>query len=249
VDPAGGADPTAAGVEWSQDQSRDDWTLLAVRVTAPENSNAVTVFLEIDATTAGPGVIRFDRVELLPYPCPIKECKPEPLPVDERLCVNWADEKKPRTLGIHHEKLDFVFDTDDRRHPLRIVFFGPAQGLGMLYIPPSAGVRVQLPFTGQQVIARVVSGTSKPIRLEALDVDGNLVGSAMTPPGTSGTEQILTVSGAGIAYVWLRDGGGEGALIELCVARSTIPAKRERPTFAVAQAHNDLMTRRSKKDG
>ena len=220
VDPGGGANPSVAEIDWSDSDANEEWAQLAVRVTVPEDADAITVFLEVAADERGGGSAYFDSVELIPYPCQVEECEIEAPPPAERVCVDWADEREQRTLGLHHEKRGFSFDTDNPRNPLGIVFFGPDPSIGMLYIPPRNGVVVRPPFLASEATARVISGTSKPIRMEAYDYQGQLAGFETTPPGTSGTVQELTITSPAIAGLRLLDGGGEGALIELCVTRA-----------------------------
>lgn len=218
VDPDGDADLTSPRLVWAERGETGSWLYLVVRVTTGPDAEAITIFLETTGDRGGASTY-FDHVELIAYPCQIGECElPEAPEPEERVCVDWRDEREPRDLGTQYEKDGFIFKTVDPGNPMRIVFFGPPTG-GMLYIPPR-GLRVTLPFLADAVAARVISHTSKPIRIEAVDTGGNAAGSAVTAPNTSGTVQSLAIAASGIATLHIRDGGGEGALIELCISRN-----------------------------
>ncbi|HML24436.1 MAG TPA: PKD domain-containing protein [Aggregatilinea sp.] len=216
VDPAGGTDPDAATVVWSQGAEQRDWAMLLVRVTA--SKRRITVFLE-SITREERTIAYFDDVELIPYPCPIHECAPEeepPPPKDQRACVGWGDERKPTRLPDDYEKGGFTFKSRSSM-PLMIAFWGDPANQGKLQFPEE-GVEIALPFEANHVIARVQSGTSKPIVLTAYDADGKQVGQAASPPNSQGLVTI-TVEAEGIIRVVISGGGNEGLLIELCIAQ------------------------------
>lgn len=215
VDPAGGTNPDAASVVWSQGAEQRDWSPLLVRVTA--TARRITVFLET-VTREERSIGYFDDVDLIPYLCPVKECAPEeePPPKDRRACVNWADEKKPTRLPDDYQKAGFKFKSRSGL-PLMIAFWGDPANVGKLQFPED-GVEIALPFEANHAIARVLSGTSKPVQMDAFDASGNRVGQAISPPNQPGIAP-LQIDAEGMIGLVISGGGNEGLLIELCIAQ------------------------------
>ena len=256
VDPTGGSDPSDPQVVWAESSDNQRWEQLAVRVTAQGKRRAITIFLEIvggaAATTstalhgaagrAGEGVCWFDAVELVPYPCQIEECElPEPPPREERLCVDWREEKRPRTLGTEHTKKGFVFRSSGPNEPLRIVFMA-SENHPMLSLSRS-GIQVELPFEAERAVARVFRGTSKPIRMEAF-ASGTSIGDATTSGPPSGDLETLEINAFGMQMLHLRGGGGEGGLFELCIYRGGRAAKDEKDRRTHLTQRSNYMMRR-----
>jgi len=223
VDPAGGNDPEAATVVWSQGSEQREWSELLVRVTA--TARRITVFLEVD-TQEERAIGYFDDVLLIPYPCQVKECQPEEPPAERRACVDWKDERKPARLEGDYQKAGFTFKSRTGM-PLLIAFWGDPANQGKLQFP-SRGVRVFLPFEAGRVVAHVLSGTAKPVRMEAFDQAGAKLGqvsSSSSQPGIA----TLEIGADGIAGLMISGGGNEGLLIDLCAYRAAVGHKKDKP--------------------
>lgn len=210
IDPAGGDDPDASAIVWSQREPSDVWAQLAERVTA--TGAAVTIFLELAAGEKG-GMLYLDDVEMLAECCQLVECEPRKPPCDERRCVDFRPEK-PRELGPEADFDGFGFTSLDQR-ALRVVSVG-APASGALRIP-AKGLQVTLPFTSQKVVAEVGIYTRQPVSMIALDASGQRVAEA-----SSSMNQVekLEVEADEIVWVVLSDGGNESVLFELCAEQT-----------------------------
>ena len=220
VDPAGGSDPGATSIIWSQGNEQCNWSQLLVRVTA--KARRITIFLEVDTQEAR-AMGYFDDVLLIPYPCHVKECKPEQLPTEQKACGDWKDERKSQRLQDEYEKAGFTFNSLSGM-PLMIAFWGEPANQGKLQFPEK-GVQVQLPFESNQAIAHTWSGTSKPTLMEAFDQAGVRLGQASSTPNQQGIA-TLEIQAEGISSLIISGGGNEGVLVDLCVYQQTAGRKR-----------------------
>jgi PKD repeat protein len=219
VDPAGSSSPDAATIIWSQGSEQREWSQLLVRVTA--TARRIAIFLEVD-TQEERAVGYFDDVLLIPYPCPVKECQPEQPPPERRACVDWKDERKPARLEGDYQKGGFTFRSLTGM-PLLIAFWGDPANQGKLQFPDQ-GVQVLLPFEANRAVAHVLSGTSRPVRMEAFDPAGTKLGQALSPPNQLGIAE-LEIQAEGISSLVISGGGNEGLLIDLCVYREVARPK------------------------
>jgi hypothetical protein len=212
VDPTGGTDPESADVVWSQGNEQHDWASIVVRVTAAQRS--ITIFLQAESDENG-GAAYFDDVALVPFPCPLEWCEPEPQPEEEiELCVDWAAETESRDIDRVFSENGFTFQSY-APEPLRLVLWGVPQGQGKLVIP-AKGLRVVMPFEADIVIAHVVFYAGKSVKIVGLDIDGNVVGEDTTP-SVQRTIHALTISAGGIRGLEFFGGNNEGLLIDLCI--------------------------------
>ncbi|MGD0223983.1 MAG: PKD domain-containing protein [Terriglobia bacterium] len=236
LDPAGGTDPTAATVVWSESRQDTEWTELLVVATA--TARQVTIFLEVNtlpppaqppfqipdqgeiAADSHGTVTYFDDAALLPYLWKLKNCfgetqKPSPQ------CVDWKDEKKSREVPSPYQDGGFTFSYRTGQG-LLIVVFGPPPGQGKLMIP-SRGLEVALPKPAMQVTATVYSTSQAPVELTAFAADGSQVGTAKSQPGRN-TPQQLTIDGHGMVKLLFGSDVIEGTLIRLCATEDVGPA-------------------------
>jgi PKD repeat protein len=227
LDPAGGTDPTAASIFWSQSREDTEWTELLVVATA--TAAKVTVFLEastkfsagqppfqppdqaeIRADSNGT-VANFDDVALLPYLWKLKDCFP-PVRKPSQQCVDWKA-AKPHEVPSPYQDSGFTFISRTGQ-TLLIVTFGPPPGEGKLVIP-SRGLEVTLPQPSMQVTATVFTAGQTPVELTAYAADGGTAGTAKSQPGIT-TPQQLTINGHGMVKLLFGTGVMEGTLIQLC---------------------------------
>jgi hypothetical protein len=167
-----------------------------------------------------------DDVSLLPYPCALGDaprCSP---PKEEETCVDWADERRPRIIGSTFTDNGFSFAAMGNE-TLRIVLWGPPPGEGKLAIPRS-GLRVQLPFEADRVVAHVWASTKQPVRVAGFSATN----APLTAASSSGipdapAPEAVELRTTGIASVVIIGGGGEGDLVDLCVFKDD---GRDRPT-------------------
>ena len=216
IDPAGGSDPSAPGVVWTQAGEHREWAQLLQRVTA--TARQVTVFLEVSSQEqAASGY--FDDVLMIPYPCPPKECElqPETPPKEKRACVDWKAEREPRTIQGDYPRAGFTFKSLTPM-PLMIAIWGDPPNQGKLQFP-DRGMQVALPFTANHAVADVVSYTGKPIRMQAFDSAGAKLGEAVSPANSSGKIVTLEIAVEGMTTLVFNGGGNEGLLIDLCVSQ------------------------------
>jgi hypothetical protein len=231
INPQGGTDPDAPGVVWTQGSEHRDWAQLLERVTA--QTQRITIFLEVGSDeSAAAGY--FDDVLLLPYPCQLKECKPEPPPKERKACVDWKDEREPRTLGEEHHKAGFTLNSRTKL-PMMIALWGDPPNQGKLQFP-ARGIRVSLPFEADRVVAQVASYTSQPVRMQAFAENGSLLGEASTAQGAQGTVTSLEIAVEGITALEFSGGGNEGLLVELCVFQVPGEQKANRPAVGLKAA-------------
>jgi hypothetical protein len=101
---------------------------------------------------------------------------------------------------------------------------------------------VQLPFAAARVLAHVWSGTSKPIRMQAVGADGTHLGAVATAGASDpAAPDVLELQQAGISELLFIGGGGEGMLVDLCIDRGEYPdvnqkepGRDDRPTRGAA---------------
>ena len=214
IDPAGGTNPDGATVVWGE--SRDDhrWTVLAVRATA--TARRLTIFLEalVDANATREGTAWFDDVSLLPYPCPLGDAPPCRPPREREVCIDWREEPRPRVIGVTFRDRGFTF-TSIGQDPLRIVVWGPPANTGKLQLPRKQMV-VELPYAASTVTAHVTASTSVPIVMRGRTTGGNT--EPVASSGVQGAIEALTLRGTGITQLEFAGGGGEGLLVDLCIA-------------------------------
>ncbi len=214
IDPAGGTNPDGATVVWGE--SRDDhrWTVLAVRATA--TARRLTIFLEalVDANATREGTAWFDDVSLLPYPCPLGDAPPCRPPREREVCIDWRGEPRPRVIGVTFRDRGFTF-TSIGQDPLRIVVWGPPANTGKLQLPRKQMV-VELPYAASTVTAHVTASTSVPIVMRGRTTGGNT--EPVASSGVQGAIEALTLRGTGITQLEFAGGGGEGLLVDLCIA-------------------------------
>jgi hypothetical protein len=221
VDPAGGTDPLAAAITWSVGAEHRNWAQLAVRVTTA--ARAITIFLEAEGEARGTAAY-FDDVLLVPFPCPLKECKPPREPTEEA-CIDWKGQREPRELGPTYHDRGFSFRSLAGQ-PVRLVTWGLPPGQAKLVIP-ARGIEVALPFEAVKVVARVHPYTKQPLEMDARDRSSHSVGHAVSTSQQNVIETLEIVA-TGITSVLFMRGGNEALLIELCAYRGG-PTK-ERPT-------------------
>jgi PKD domain-containing protein len=222
IGPAGETDPSAPAITWSEGADDREWAVLSTRATAA--AAAITIFLEAEAPDAGrEGVVWFDDVELLPYPCPLGDAPPCVPEQARETCIDWRSETTPRVLGPTFQDRGFTF-TAAGQESLRIVVWGPPTGAGKLALPRKA-LLVSLPFAASKVIARVAAGTRTPIVMRGADPGGQVAGPVATG-GQSGIVEPLELRASGITQLELTGGGGEGLLIELCISASDAKEKQ-----------------------
>jgi hypothetical protein len=211
VDPAGGVDPQASGIVWSDGAAAGNWFQLTVRVTA--SARAVSVFLEVDGRG---GNAFFDDVLLLPYPCPLGEAPPCTPPMQEEHCVDWRARQRPTILGPAFQQSGFAFESLSGE-PLQIVVWGEPPGEGKFALPRKA-LRVTLPFAADRVVAHVETGTREPVHMDALSASDTLLGT-VSGSGATGVVEMLEWRAGGIQSLLFTGGGGEGLLIDICCYR------------------------------
>ncbi len=120
-----------------------------------------------------------------------------------------------------HHKAGFTF-TSRTTLPMMIVLWGDPANQGKLQFP-ARGIQIALPFEANGALARVVSYTDEPVRMQALDPNGNLLGGASTPQNAQGSLTTLEIQAEGMTSLELSGGGNEALLVELCIYR--IPEK------------------------
>ncbi len=212
VDPAGGSDPEAKSIIWSQGSEQRDWAQLLVRVTA--TVRRITIFLEVDSPEER-AVGYFDDVLLIPYPCPVKECAPEQQPTERQACVDWKDETKPTRQPGDYQKAEFTFRSLTGM-PLMIAFWGNPANQGKLQFPEK-GVEILLPFEANRVVAHGISGTTRPLQMDAFDRNGVHLGRVLQQQSIP----TMEVQAEGITTLMISGGGNEGLLIDLCAFQET----------------------------
>ncbi len=208
VDPAGGVDPSAGNIVWSEGTNNREWTQLAVRVSA--KGGAVTIFLEAHGDSRGTAAY-FDDVLLVPYPCPLGECKARP---QREVCIDWQGRKEGGELGTRFHDRGFTFSSLTSL-PLRLVSYGVPAGQAKLQIP-ARGMEVDLPFDGDRVVAKIVRYSKQPLKLEARDNTGRPLGDT-SATGQQNVIETLEIDAAAIASLRFMGGGNESLLVELCV--------------------------------
>lgn len=91
-------------------------------------------------------------------------------------------------------------------------FYQEFSGLGLNV--PQSGIDVALQNASCSVRVEVGSGTSKPVRVEALDADGQVVDAKSQSPSQLHREDLV-MSGKGMTQVRVQ-GGPEGVLFRVC---------------------------------
>ena len=228
IDPAGGIDPSAVSIVWSESRADTNWSDLLVVTTA--TTKEVTIFLEVNTQTpaaqppfgvqdpaqlaadAKGAVAWVDDVALQPYLWKLKDCfQVTKKPATQ--CVDWETESKPRQVASPYTDSGFIFSSPVGQS-LAIVTYGPPAGQGKLMIP-SRGLDVELPFFSMQVVATIFNTSRTAVVMTALAMDGSTVSTATSAPATGQTQQ-LTVNGHGIVKVAFASGVIEATLVKLC---------------------------------
>lgn len=226
VDPAGGSNPNAATVIWTETSAVAHWVPLAIRANA--TANAVTVFLEARDLLSVAAYL--DSVKLNVYPCPLlpvcppekpPEKPPEEPPTTQEQCVDWGkiDPLPPLDRQITLEGITFESLSG---MALRAVNYGLPQSQVKLAIPNPEGLRVS--WVGAAIRVEVTtSGLPVPIEMTAFDAAGNMVGSNVNE-GSAGELRVLSIQGTAIHAVEVK-GGLRGTLSRICITRITTPAR------------------------
>lgn len=213
IDPDGQTDPQGPRVQWSAGTEAGAWAQLVGRVTA--TARAITVFVELRAGDGERVASAWvDDAELLASCCHVAPCRPKAPPQPRAQCVDWKDVKEPTRVGSDHERNGFVFHAVSPP-PMQLAFWGPPPGQAKLQFPEK-GLQVELPFAADRVVAHVVSGTSRPVRLQAFDAQQGRIADVQTPAGAQGL-QALEARAAGMRSLYVSGGGNEGLLVDLCI--------------------------------
>ena len=220
IAPDGTTDPNSVDILWLEGNIKHEWVRLAGRVTAV--GNKITIFLETN-TEREEIHAYFDDVALVPYPCPLEEPEKEKPVVTKRICVNWKDEKKERKLGKSYEKDGFTF-VSSGNYNARIALWGIPENSGKLIVPES-GLKVNLPFLSDYVIATIACHHSHKLIMEAYDFNGDLMGSVSS--AQQGQLETLMLRFSGIHSLLFKQGGNEAALIELCIGTGEEKEKKK----------------------
>ncbi|MFI6760628.1 PKD domain-containing protein [Micromonospora sp. NPDC050417] len=231
VDPAGGDDPGAATIVWSDGTASGRWSPLTVRVTA--GAAAITVFLEAyrpDGRDPAPGAERvwFDDVELLvaqPY------CPPAPPPPTE----------VELDFGARERGAQFPPDWSDQEFSLRT-----PDGAGRAVValePPASGTALRLglglvlrpPRPAERVVVTLLHTGGRPLSLSAVDAAGNIRDRAQLPPASPALPASAVLTGPGIVAVRIDGRGAEAFLIRCrAVLDAPVPPGPREPTHPVA---------------
>jgi len=245
VDPAGGSDPDAPGISWTEVTFSQDWAQLVRRVVAV--GSAITIFLEADgdaAVAAGAaggakGSVFFDDVALVP----VQPFCPEEAPdeVAKERCVDFRDLEPDRQLPPVYDKEGFIFRAMDQA-PLRTVAYGPPPGETKLAIG-RRGVMVELPFVAEHVKVTVGVNGRTPVYVSAASSGGVVVGSAASQPG-SNAAQTLELSAPDILRLQISSKSGEDTLVEICAREAKGGSRREPPPLGKSAAGLHRQVRR-----
>lgn len=208
ADPAGGVDPSTGTIVWTEGTDHREWAQLVVRVTA--SAGAITIFLQAEGDPRGAAAY-FDDVLLVPYPCPLGECKAKP---QREVCIDWQGRKEGGEAGTRSQDRGFTFSSLTSQ-PLRLVSYGVPAGQVKLQLP-ARGMDVDLPFEGDRVVAKIVRYSKQPLKLEARDRTGRPLGET-SATGQQNVIETLEIAAAGIASLRFMGGGNESLLVQLCV--------------------------------
>lgn len=213
VDPAGGTDPDASTILWSESPEHVDWVQLVQRVVA--TANAITIFLECDSRDAGQATVRFDDAVLVPVQ-PFCEEPPPDEPPTER-CVALTEFGKVDQLPAEIDIEGFTIRSLGA--PLQLIDLGQPPGKRILWLGDK-GILVELPFVSTRVTIEVFTAVRSPVFALALSADGDSLGFAST--SGQGLE-VLTLAAQGIRRVQIGSKGREAGLVRICAT----PARQD----------------------
>lgn len=201
LDPAGGTDPDAPGVAWTEGSDHREWAQLVARVSAVDRR--ITIFLEADARDRNTDAY-FDDVALVPIQpfCPVPPSPPE---ADPR-CADFTAYGPRAQLPSEFEEQGFGFASVDGATQTVVPWLAP-QGIPKLAFHRT-GVDVRLPFRAGRVTIDAVEATGTPIHITAYDALGAQIATTSKPP--------YELLGRGIARVRVEGGGNEAAIIRIC---------------------------------
>ena len=199
---------------WSQGREQHEWAQLLERVTA--QARRITIFLEV-SSEEGAAAGYFDDVLLLPYPCQLKECKPEePQPQPERVCVNFDS-----------IEVETTFD----KLALEGLTFSPASGLLQAVSSPNGhtalgftaeGMRIDFPTPVEDVSLTLFALPEPVITHEppppALDITAYAGSDVLTHFVATFDEAVreIGLSQSGITAITVAGGSNRAGLIEVC---------------------------------
>lgn len=210
IDPAGGGDPDAAAIVWTETRVTDDWVILAVRANAV--ANAVTVFLEACELLSPAAYL--DHVAMKVYPCPPA---PEPEePEIEEQCIDWGRLDPLPLLDVETTINDITFTSLDG-FSLRYVQFGLPQGRTQLFIPILGGL--QASWVDPAIAVEVTTWGLAAIELSAFDANGNIIATDISQV-TTNELRVLMVQANAIRAVRFRV-GARSTLSRICIRRKT----------------------------
>ncbi|MGW4463296.1 PKD domain-containing protein [Micromonospora sp. NPDC004704] len=225
VDPAGGHDPGADTIVWSDGTASERWSPLTVRVTA--RSAAITVFLEAyrpDGRDPAPGVERvwFDDVELLaaqPY------CPPAPPPPTE-VTLDFGDRERGVQFPPEWTEQGFGLRTPDGGARSVVPLDPPATGTALRL---GLGLVLRLPRPAERVTLTLLNAGGRPLSLIAVDAAGNIRDRAQVPPASPALPGVAVLTGPGIVAVRIDGRGVEAFLVRCRVVLETPVPPGPRP--------------------
>ncbi|MFK3980224.1 PKD domain-containing protein [Micromonospora sp. NPDC050397] len=230
VDPAGGVDPGAGSVVWSDGTATERWSPLTVRVTA--GAAAITVFLEAyraDGRDPAPGAERvwFDDVELLaaqPY------CPPVAAPAAEA-ALDFADRDRGTQFPPEWSEQDFSLRTPDGGARAVVSLEPPADGTALRL---GLGLVIRPPRPAERVTLTLLNAGGRPLSLIAVDAGGNVRDRAQLPPASQALPAAVVLTGPGIVAVRI-DGRGAEAFLVRCraVLGTPVPPAPREPVHPV----------------
>ncbi|MBC8085707.1 MAG: hypothetical protein H7Z40_00460 [Phycisphaerae bacterium] len=214
VDPAGGVDPDADTIVWSETPEHEDWVQLVQRVVA--TANAITIFLECDATNSGQTKVRFDDTLLVAIQ-PFCNDPPSDEPPAER-CTALTEFGKVDQLPPVLDLDGFTFRSLGAS-PLQLVNLGQPPGKRILWLGDK-GIMVELPFLSVRVTIEVYTAARSPVYALAIGAGGDPLETAST--SGQGLE-ALTLAAQGMRRVQIGSKGREAGLVRICAT----PARQD----------------------
>jgi hypothetical protein len=130
-----------------------------------------------------------------------------------RQCVDFSDWEEGE-VEAEFTKDGFVFTALDEE-PQFIYLTDTPQVLGLLIA--EIGVNIGFPQTTSRVTLSTVSYTSSPLEITAFNPEGATVTEAIAPSVPEDTIHTVSLTGLDIVRLVIR-GGGEGFLVEICIA-------------------------------
>jgi hypothetical protein len=202
LDPAGGEDPEAGGLVWSEPaEAESDWVQLCVRGIA--TTDAVTIFLDLE----GAREAWFDSVDFVarqPF------CPPLAPPPEKERCATFEAREPGARLGTTLSQDGFLFE-GRAGQPLQIVAYGEPTGRPKLALT-LRGIMARPPFTARRVVATVSQSGVRACAMTALNAAGKVLAQEKARDG-KGTHRIVTAAPS-ITFVLLE--GAEAGLVSLC---------------------------------